>query len=583
MRPFMKRLVLVLFLLAATPGRAADTLASLIHRIGESSDPQVQLDILRGLHDAFQGRRRVPMPEGWSSVESRLAASPKPEVRTLSRSLGLTFGSETALTATRAAVTDTNLPAPTRQGALRDLVGVRDPGLPNTLRGLLSDPSMRGPAIRALAAFDDPATAPAVMALYPRLSGTERREALATLASRVSSARTLLGAMESGSVPSKDLTADVARQLRNLNDDTVNQALTRVYGSYREVGTDAQAQIEQYKRLYWAGGSTPGDAIRGRAVFAKICQQCHTLFDVGGKVGPDLTGSNRGDVDYVLQNVLDPNAIIPNEFRASTVEMKDGRVLTGIVKQQDNKSLMLATATETLNLPRADIDQITESQLSMMPEGLLKPLADQEFRDLVYYLGRPGQSPMLATADTVGLFFNGRDLSMWQGDESVWHVEDGQIIGRPTGSAQGPQDLRSDLIVGDFRLVLQALLKPDSAGAGIYFRAEPTVEGQTRGYEIALGAKGWGKLNDTADRGVIADKSQSAPVKAGEWNLLEIVASGNRLRFALNGLPCIEIEDPSGARQGLVAFELAGGPAELRLRDLRLELNPSAAYSTVGK
>ena len=131
-------------------------------------------------------------------------------------------------------------------------------------------------------------------------------------------------------------------------------------------------------------------------VFNKVCAQCHTLFDFGGKVGPDITGANRSDINYILENILDPNAVIPNEYRASEIETKDGRSLTGIVKRQDDKSLVLQTANELVTLPRNEIANRRDSQLSMMPEGLLATLKDQEVRDLIYYLTRLGQVPLPA-------------------------------------------------------------------------------------------------------------------------------------------------------------------------------------------
>ena len=100
---------------------------------------------------------------------------------------------------------------------------------------------------------------------------------------------------------------------------------------------------------------------------------------------------------FILQNILDPNAVIPNEYRASTIETKDGRSITGIVKQQDDKTVTVATQTETLVLPRNEVQSQQQSELSMMPEGLLAPLNDQEVRDLVYYLSRPGQVPLPAS------------------------------------------------------------------------------------------------------------------------------------------------------------------------------------------
>src|SRR5262249_24539332 len=142
-----------------------------------------------------------------------------------------------------------------------------------------------------------------------------KRDALNTLASRVEFAKALMASISSGGVSRKDLNAELVRQLRNLKNADVNAQLEKVWGVMRESGTDKQAEIAKYRKIFQAGGSQPGDASRGRGVFAKTCQQCHTLFDTGGKVGPDLTGSNRGDLDYLLQNIVDPNAVIPNDYK----------------------------------------------------------------------------------------------------------------------------------------------------------------------------------------------------------------------------------------------------------------------------
>jgi putative heme-binding domain-containing protein len=141
-----------------------------------------------------------------------------------------------------------------------------------------------------------------------------------------------------------------------------------------------------------------GDASRGRAVFTRICQQCHTLFGEGGKVGPDITGSNRGDLDYILQNALDPNAVIPNDYRSSTLETKDDRVITGIVTREDDNAVTIVTASETLLIPRNEVQSLRQGEISMMPAGLLQALNDGEVRDLVAYLKSPAQVPIKGSA-----------------------------------------------------------------------------------------------------------------------------------------------------------------------------------------
>src|SRR5258708_6938588 len=82
--------------LGAQPHTNADSLPALVRVLAESKDARIQADILKGLSAAFKGRRHVPMPRGWEQIETWLGQSPHPEVRALSQSLSLTFGSTRA-------------------------------------------------------------------------------------------------------------------------------------------------------------------------------------------------------------------------------------------------------------------------------------------------------------------------------------------------------------------------------------------------------------------------------------------------------------------------------------------------------
>lgn len=374
-------------------------LASLVKVLKQAKDPQLQLDILKGMSAALKGRRSVAMPAAWSDIESKLTASKNAEISALAQGLGLTFGSQKAVAELRASAVNAKAPVAVRRAALQSLLGVKDSAAPGILKQLLQTHDLRDEALKGLAAYDDPSTAPAILAVYPQLSNVEKRDALNTLASRASFAKPLLAAVDEKKVSSKDLTADLVRQLRNLKNPEIDQQLQKVWGAFHEVSADKKKEIEKYMNVYRAGGSTPGDGPRGRLVFSKTCQQCHTLFDTGGKVGPDLTGSNRRDLGYIVENIVDPNAVIPNDYRASTIELKDERVITGIIKQQDDKALTVVTANEQLVIPKNEVNKIQNSDVSMMPEGLLANLSDQEVRDLIYYLGRPGQVPLPAGAE----------------------------------------------------------------------------------------------------------------------------------------------------------------------------------------
>ena len=376
--------------------RAEGPLDRLTALAAGTADTTLRLDVLRGMEAALRGRNGVSAPAGWTELETTLAAAPDEETRRLARNLGTVFGSPRALETLRTIAANPQAAGADRTAAVDTLLRTRDAALVPLLQKLTAEAGVRATAIRGLAAFDDAKTPSVLLAGFPQFNAAEQRDALNTLASRAAYARPLVEAVRSGTVPKATLTADLVRQLRSLKDTTLASDLTQIWGVMKETSPDMKAEVERMKKLYWAGGSQPGDAPRGRVVFNQVCSQCHHLFDTGGNVGPDITGANRADLDYLLQNILFPNSVIPNEYLASTVETKDERVLTGVIKSQDANGISLQTANELVTVPRAEIRKIEATAVSMMPEGLIANLTEQQTRDLLYYLSRPGQVPLPA-------------------------------------------------------------------------------------------------------------------------------------------------------------------------------------------
>lgn len=552
-----------------------DPLALLVEVLRQTEDPQAQADILRGMREGL-GAQTVKMPRGWPELAARLAQSPNAEVRGLARDLSARFGDAAALEGLVRTLTDPKADPAARGKALETLLGVKYAGLAEMLLGLLGDPAMRGAAIRALAAFDEPAAPGAILKVYPSLDVSERRDAVNTLASRKAYALQLVGAVRRNAVPRSDLTAATIRQLREHRDPTINNWIEAEWGRVRATPEAKAREIAELKMMIQAGPK--GDPSRGRAIFAKTCLQCHTLFDTGGKVGPELTGANRSELDYLLSNIVDPSAVVGKDYQASAIRTKGGRVISGIIRQDDGRSLTVVTENDVIVLPRGEVDAVRTSEVSMMPEGLLANLSAQEIRDLIAYLQSPAQVPLPAGSEEA--IFNGKDLTGWEGDPSAWGVEDGAIVGR------GPQKKNQFLYyakeVADFRLTLEVRLLPDSENSGVQFRSERLPDGHARGYQADIGKGWWGKLYDEHGRGLLVKVDGDAFVKPGEWNTYEILAVGNRIRTALNGKPCVDFTDPKPVLKGRIALQIhSGGPLEVRFRNLRLETNPAFELKTV--
>ena len=208
----------------------------------------------------------------------------------------------------------------------------------------------------------------------------------------------------------------------------------------------------------------------------------------------------------------------------------------------------------------------------MMPDDLLKPLQQEEIRSLIAYLQSPVQVPILATTENVKDFFNGKDLAGWDGDPQLWKVEKGEIVGQSPGLKRN-EFLRSQMAAGDFRLKVKVKLVPNSGNSGIQFRSAALPDGEMRGYQADIGAGWWGKLYEENARGVLSAKSGEPYLKPDDWNDYEVIALGSHIRSFLNGQPCVDLDDPAGARLGIFALQLhAGGPVEVRFKEIHLEL-----------
>jgi putative heme-binding domain-containing protein len=384
-----------------------------------------------------------------------------------------------------------------------------------------------------------------------------------------------MAAVDAGRVPANDLAADLVRQLRNHKDAEVDALIAKSWGAARETTADKSKLIEKYRKILTAGYARKPDVELGRAVFARTCQQCHTLFGAGAAIGPDLTGSNRADREYLLANVLDPSALIGKDYLAHVVATSDGRVLTGLIKSDDKDSLTLQTANELLVIPVGDVEERRPSELSMMPDDLWTPLSEFEVRSLAAYLASPAQTPMLATPENLSGFFNGKDLTGWVGDPALWSVEDGEIVGKTEGLAHNAF-LRSEMSARDFKLTLQVKLVRNEGNSGVQFRSEPLPDGEMKGPQADVGADWWGKLYEENGRGLLWPKSAEDAVKLGEWNAYEIVAVGGSIRTRINDKPAVVLDDPQVSRRGVFGLQLhSGGATEVHFKDLKLELNPT--------
>jgi putative heme-binding domain-containing protein len=229
---------------------------------------------------------------------------------------------------------------------------------------------------------------------FPKLTAAEKTDAIQSLVSRPAYASALLDAMEAGGIPRQDVSIFAARQVLNFKDARLAERLDKVWGVIRPTAKDKVALLAKYRTLATPLDLQKADRAQGRAVYNKTCANCHTLFDAGGKIGPDLTGSQRTNPDYILGELLDPGAVVARDYQLSVIETSAGRIINGIVVQDTGQTVVVQTQNERITLAKADITEQRVLPQSMMPEGMLAQLSDTEIRNLLAYLAGKEQAGM---------------------------------------------------------------------------------------------------------------------------------------------------------------------------------------------
>lgn len=387
------RLLVLLLSLLFLAGTADSTAAGAIdevesmHLLVEALDSVNEASVLRalmgGMLKGLEGRRDVKTPTNWGAVAVKLRAHEDERVRELSNQLSQIFGDEEAVQLALKTVADPQAAPEARRQMLQALLSQQNAEASKLLEGLLDDPEIQMNAIRGYAAVENPAAPSILLKRYPAMSSELRRAVVETLATRKPYAEALLVAVGEDQISRNDIPIHVARSLNTLH----HERFVSVFGELPTLGADREKQITKWKSRITAEKLAAADPANGRSVFNRTCAACHLLYGEGGRIGPNLTGSNRANLDYLLLNSVDPSYDVPAAYKMVTIVTVNGRVMNGVVAEEDATRVVLKTVENPrLVIAKADIDERVVSKKSMMPDGQLDALKPQELIDLIKYL-----------------------------------------------------------------------------------------------------------------------------------------------------------------------------------------------------
>lgn len=336
--------------------------------------------LMAGFEEAYQGRSLAGLPTELVSAISKAGGASLP--------LRLRQGDAAALDETLRVVPDEKANAALRRQLVEVLGQVpqaRAVDVLLVLAGGAKDEALRAAALTSLQSYDEPRIGVTLLTHLPRMPRDAQGLAISVLAARKAWTLALLDSVADGKTPRDLLQPADVKKLVLRPDPQVSERVKTLFGEVQGATTaEMRATVERLNDAILAGSGNP---YNGKQLYANSCGKCHRLFEEGGRIGPELTSYKRDDLRRMLLNVVNPSAAIREGFENYVAVTGDGRTVSGFIADQDKQVVTLRGADgQTLVLAREDIEDLRAVPVSLMPEGLLKDLSEQQIRDLFAYL-----------------------------------------------------------------------------------------------------------------------------------------------------------------------------------------------------
>jgi putative membrane-bound dehydrogenase-like protein len=369
--------------------RASDAARDLLGQLAEQAGLQDRADQVAdvlGSLETFGPTETALSKAVVSGLTKGLAGSKSPLLARLSADGSSRAGSLLAemIAQSQTTAMDEDQPEAVRVQAVRSLATASFQVAQDILPGLLAarQPApVQVAAVQTLGRFQEPEVAGLIVDAWPGFSPSVRGEAAEALFARPERIRTLLTAVEQRVIQPNQLDPARVAFLLKHPDTAIRQAAEQLLGGVK------LARREDAVAAYRDVLELTGDRQRGKAVFKRDCSACHRLEEVGYDLGlPLLAIRNRGR-EGILIHVLDPNREVNPAYANYIAITIDGRSITGMIAAETATSITLSRGEgQTETVLRKNIDEMVNTGLSLMAEGLEKQLSKQDMADVIEYL-----------------------------------------------------------------------------------------------------------------------------------------------------------------------------------------------------
>ena len=236
-------------------------------------------------------------------------------------------------------------------------------------------------AITTLGKFDSPRVAGPLIETWPEFSPALRRKALEVLFARSDRILALFEAISAGQISPLDIPKTRLQIAMGSKDEKVKALASEYLQAAPSASRDKV--VSDYRDCL----EMPGDLQRGRTLFRKHCAVCHKADGFGHEIGPNLATIKMRGPETILVNVLDPNREVNPQYVNYIVLTEEGRTVTGMIAAESASTITLRRAESASDtVLRVEIDQLTNTGLSIMPEGMEELIDKQSMADIIAYL-----------------------------------------------------------------------------------------------------------------------------------------------------------------------------------------------------
>lgn len=415
---------------------------------------------LDGLVKGQEGGDIKPVKNASASL-AKWRSSSNADVRKHAQTLAVLWGDTAAVKEMITALHDASKPEKNRVAVLQSLRKVKTDAVKEGIKPLLAPSTSTALGVAAIRAAADLGGDDFIAPLLVQAASKDfniRSASLEALGSRETWTKSMLDAIAEGKVSPSGFPAPVRRALATSKDKGIRDLAFQVLGAWQDSSEDVKSLIAQKKQACLTGEP---DLANGKLMFTATCMICHEFHGGGQKVGPDLIGSGRSNLDALLANVIDPNQIIGNGYENISVSTKDGRTLAGrIVEDTPGHVKLLGAGGAAQIVSRDQIASLTNTKQSLMPMGFGN-LPDAAFRDLIWYiLAPPEEGPL--TPEKKKLLIQGVELpeTASQPKKTNWRAIDWESVSlwNPDWKVNAPDFERTPVKLAEYHGKTNVLL-----------------------------------------------------------------------------------------------------------------------------